>query len=247
MSTAGRAALPIVALPGWGMRGAIFRGVAKAHWQLVDLPGYGEVPLPTDYRVETLADVLAANAPPRCVVLGWSMGSLLAQAWAVRHPASVAALILVSATPCFQQRADWPHGLPAADVHAFAAGVAADWRSTVQRFLSLQARGSDAARSVIARLRAELQATGEPNPATLAAGMQLLADTDLRDRVAAIQVPTLLVHGTRDALCPLGATEWLRDHSQNARLVTIPGAAHAPFLSHPQAFGAALEAFVDAL
>ncbi len=210
-----------------------------------DLPGYGDAALPDDYRVASLADVLSERAPEKIILLGWSMGSLIAQAWAVRHPEQVAALVLVAATPCFQQRTDWPHGLSTADVEAFSSGVASDWRTTLNRFLSLQARGSEDARHLIAQLRAELAAGVDPSPETLAAGMRLLAETDLRDQAAAITQPTLLIHGGRDGLCPLPGAAWLAAQIPNARLAVIERAAHAPFLSHPGEFSALLREFVD--
>jgi pimeloyl-[acyl-carrier protein] methyl ester esterase len=238
--------LPVVCLHGWGMRGAIFRGIAQPGWITPDLPGYGTSTLPDNATAASLADVLSAQAPDKIILLGWSMGSLIAQAWAARHPQQVEALILVAATPCFQQREKWAHGLPAADVAAFAQGVASDWRATLNRFLSLQARGSEDARSLIAQLRAEISGAGEPRPETLAAGMRLLAETDLRDAVSTLKQPTLLIHGERDGICPLPAAQWLAAQMPNAQLTLIARAAHAPFLSHPQAFNTLVSGFIHA-
>jgi len=169
---------PLLCLHGWGMRGAIFADLALPGRAVLmpDLPGYGDAPLPTTvYSAEAIARQLAAHAPARLALLGWSMGSLVAQAWARLFPEQVERLILVSATPCFRQRADWPHGLSDADIAAFSEGVVLDSRATLARFLSLQARGSEDARAVIARLRMALAALGEPSATTLAAGMALLA------------------------------------------------------------------------
>lgn len=236
---------PLVGLHGWGMRGAVFNQVGADYGIFPDLPGYGATALPNDYTAARLADALAQNAPKKITLLGWSMGSLIAQVWAARHPQQVEALVLVAATPCFQQRADWSHGLSANEVTAFATGVATDWRATLQRFLALQARGSEDARHLIAHLRAELAAGGDPHPETLLAGMRLLAETDLRDQATAIVQPTLLIHGARDGLCPLSAAQWLAAQLPNARLAVIERAGHAPFLSHPEAFNALLLEFLD--
>lgn len=248
----GRKGVPVVCLHGWGMRGVIFKkswSDPNLKWgsdhDFPDLPGYGDTALPQDYSAAALADQLANNAPDKIILLGWSMGGLIAQAWALRHPQQVAALVLVAATPCFRQREDWSHGLPAGDIEAFANGVASDWRATLNRFLSLQARGSEDARSLIAQLRAELTASGDPRPETLAAGMRLLAETDLRDQAAAISQPTLLIHGARDGLCALSGAKWLSGQIPKARLAVIERAAHAPFLSHPGEFYALLREFVD--
>lgn len=236
--------LPVVCLHGWGMRGSVFSGVAQPGWQRPDLPGYGDTALPADNRATALADRMAAEAPERLILLGWSMGGLIAQAWAARHPEQVAALVLVAATPCFQQRADWPQGLPANEVARFSEGVKSDWRGTLNRFLSLQARGSDDARTLIAQLRAEVADAGDPCPETLAAGMRLLAETDLRDQAAHITQPTLLIHGARDGLCAVSGAAWLAEEIPNARLAVLERAAHAPFLSHPGEFSALLREFI---
>jgi pimeloyl-[acyl-carrier protein] methyl ester esterase len=59
-----------------------------------------------------------------------------------------------------------------------------------------------------------------------------------------VNAPTLVIGGERDLLVPLAATQALAAALPNAIHRTISGAAHAPFLSHPQAFARALEGFV---
>jgi pimeloyl-[acyl-carrier protein] methyl ester esterase len=68
--------------------------------------------------------------------------------------------------------------------------------------------------------------------------------TDLREEVGRLFQPTLLIHGDRDTLAPLSAAHWLAMHMQRAQLRVIAGAAHAPFLSHADAFCESVEAFM---
>jgi pimeloyl-[acyl-carrier protein] methyl ester esterase len=63
--------------------------------------------------------------------------------------------------------------------------------------------------------------------------------------MARIAQPTLVVAGARDTLALPEAGRWLADQLPNARYALIPGAAHVPFLSHADAFGAALDSFLD--
>lgn len=109
-------------------------------------------------------------------------------------------------------------------------------------------RGEDGVvvgRDVLAALRESLFARTAPSPATLATALDVLAQTDLRAEVAAIAAPTLVVTGLRDALTPAAAGAWLATRIPQARHVSIDGAAHAPFLSHPAAFVDALHGFLD--
>ena len=129
----------------------------------------------------------------------------------------------------------------------FGDELRVSYRATLQRFLTLQVQGRGeggvTARDVLATLRDSLFARSVPSAATLSAALAMLADTDLRADVARIRQPALVITGPRDALTPPGAGEWLAQHLPAARHVSIEGAAHAPFLSHPAAFLAALQDF----
>lgn len=63
---------------------------------------------------------------------------------------------------------------------------------------------------------------------------RVLRQADLRPTVLArpLQVPTLLIHGTRDGAVPLAQSQWLADHSERADLVTLPGAGHICYAEH---------------
>jgi len=209
-----------------------------------DLPGLRGDPLPAPYTAESLADRLAQFCPTPCSVLGWSMGGMVALAWAARHPQQVRALILVGTTPVFINRSDWTYGLAPAVLDGYAQALMQDPRATLLRFLALQARGGEAARAVIARLRTLLLAQPLPQGATLAAGLELLRAVDLRRLVPEVHCPTLVVHGSHDALCPPQAGRWLAQHLPTARLALHERAAHAPFLSHPEWFAETVRRFL---
>jgi pimeloyl-[acyl-carrier protein] methyl ester esterase len=150
----------------------------------------------------------------------------------------------VGASPVFVNRPGWDHGMAPEVLAGFAESLRQDYRATLLRFLSLQARGGYAAREVIARLRDTVFQRGEPDAATLAAGLELLRDVGLLDAAASVSCPTLVVHGGYDTLCPAAAGIWLARHIPGARLELHEHAAHAPFLSHPRWFAERVEAFL---
>jgi pimeloyl-ACP methyl ester carboxylesterase len=82
-----------------------------------------------------------------------------------------------------------------------------------------------------------------PVSITLAGTQVLLAD--IRDRMAAIRVPTLLVWGDGDPLVPLRYGEAMQQQIPGSRLVVLPRAAHVPMWDAPEAFNEAALAFLD--
>jgi pimeloyl-[acyl-carrier protein] methyl ester esterase len=236
---------PLVYLHGWGLHGGIWSETAAMIPGLTpDLPGYGNVPSAVPYNAESLADALAATLPDATAVCGWSLGGMVALALAARHPHKVARLVLVATNPVFVSRPDWPHGLASEVLAEFAWALGEDYKATLLRFLSLQARGGDQARAVIERLRSSVFLRGEPAPAVLAAGLDLLREVDLRRLIEQVRCPVLVVHGAYDMVCPTGAGRWLAENLPDARLALHERAAHAPFLSHPDWFVAALRGFL---
>lgn len=236
-------------LHGWGLHGGVWDALRAAlpeqAMHTPDLPGYCDTPSLAPYTAEALADEIAPTLPDAGQLLGWSMGSMVALALAARHPEKVKALVLVASTPSYVNRNGWDKGLTPELLQSFADGVQNDYRATLMRFLSLQARGGDAAREVIARLRESVFARGEPGAQTLADGLELLRNVDLREMAKQVQAPTLLVHGGYDGLCLPEAAEWLVNEMPNARLALQAKAAHAPFLSHPEWFAEELKGFLS--
>lgn len=236
---------PLVYLHGWGLHGGIWSETAALMPGLTpDLPGYGEAPSTVPYSAEALADALAATLPNKAAVCGWSLGGMVALALAARHPHKVARLVLVATNPAFVSRPDWQYGLAPEVLAEFARTLREDYKATLLRFLSLQARGGDQARAVIERLRGDVFMRGEPAAGVLAAGLDLLREVDLRGVVAQVRCPVLVVHGAYDMLCPSGAGRWLAEHLPDARLALHERAAHAPFLSHPDWFADELRRFL---
>lgn len=247
VATAGRG--PAVALiHGWGLHGGAWGGIvgrlaAEFTVHAVDLPGHGGSPRVAG-GLDGWVEALAASLPPAHLV-GWSLGGQLALALAAARPARALSLALVATTPRFVAAPDWPAALGADVLAAFAADLAADPQATLARFLALQAQGDAAARTAVRELRARLAERPPPAADALADALALLAGNDLRRMVRGVAAPTLLLHGGRDPLVPAAAVRWLARALPQARLESFPAAAHAPFVTAPDAFAGALAAFVN--
>jgi pimeloyl-[acyl-carrier protein] methyl ester esterase len=245
---------PLVLLHGWAMHsgvwGSLFAHLAKRHRvHAVDLPGHGRSaptePFTLDGIVDALEATFSGDAFP-LAVLGWSLGGMIAMRWTRVRPERIGRLALVCTTPRFVAGPDWPHAISAPALSRFGDELHVAWKETVLRFLALQIKGGERSRAVLATLRAKLFARGEPSPRVLAAGLALLRCEDLRAEVGAIGQPALVIAGSRDTLTPAAAGAWLAAALPHARYVAIEGAAHTPFVSHPDAIEPALDRFLDA-
>lgn len=227
---------PLVLLHGWGLSSQIWSSLLPrlaGEVIALDLPGHGATPAAHGPGLADWSDALVPKIPLGATLCGWSLGALIALDLARRHPARVGRLILLGATPRFVAEQGWPHGLAAPIVAGFQAGFATDPVATLRRFVALQTLGDARRRQVAAALSEALPPPGGGDQAALAAGLALLADTDLRPGLGEIHQPVRLLHGQGDALMPVAAATWLADALPQARLTVLEDCGHAPFLSRP--------------
>ncbi|MDX5363249.1 MAG: alpha/beta fold hydrolase [Pseudazoarcus pumilus] len=228
---------PLVLLHGWGMSPRIWNGLRICLSPRIVatpvLPGhYGSASPGT--TLHAWSNAVLATLPQRCVLVGWSLGAMIALDLAARHPERIEQLVLFGASPKFVAAQDWPHGLDADTVRGFNDGFAQDAAATLRRFLALQALGEAQRRGVTHSLGRAVATPDEFNPAALADGLTVLAISDLRALTAQLRVPTLLIHGHDDAVMPLAAAHWLENALPAARLEVLEGAGHAPMVSQPE-------------
>jgi len=251
---------PLLLIHGWGMHGGMWGAVTEQlaryfHVLAVDLPGHGYSKLPSHaggrgaggegFDLDFIVDQLSAQFAEPLAVCGWSLGGQVALHWAAREPEKIKRLVLVTSTPCFAERDDWPSGMARATLQQFAAELEKNHAATLRRFLALQVRGSEGEHELLASLRELLFSRGEPHPDALRGGLEILRDADLRSALPEIGQPALVIAGERDKLTPPEASHYLAQTLPNARVVEIEGAAHAPFLSHPQIFVQHLKSFLN--
>jgi len=240
----------LVLLHGWALHGGMWgpwldRLENQARLHVVDLPGHGRSHWAAGTRgIDGLARAVLPHVPSGAIVLGWSLGGMLALELARRHPRHLRALILMATTPKFLAGPDWEHGLAPAVLDEFTHGLAQDYRRTVQNFLALQTRGDEHALATLRMLRSKLASHGEPDERALAAGLVVLRNADLRDALPRIALPALVVAGEHDRLTPPGAGRELAAQLPMARYRLIERSGHAPFLSHPDAVLAEVHGFL---
>lgn len=233
---------PLVFIHGWGMHGGFWASTTEQLNQdyttnQIDLPGHGHSPLTCgSYGLPTLVNEVGKLIKENTTLIGWSLGGMIAIEIARQFPASIARLILVASTPQFHTSPNWPHAMKADTLAIFAQQLKYHADKTLQRFLALQAHGCHNARQTIRTMQALLSTREMPRPQALEGGLTILRNVDLHTSLVQIKCPTLIIHGDRDVIIPVQATQAFDQHIADVQTAIIPSAGHAPFLTHPEAF-----------
>lgn len=232
----------ITFLHGWGLNSGVFDILVESLQQdfevtLIDIPGYGENydKMPEYYDLTNLVSMLRGIVPKNSTLVGWSMGGLVAQQFAIEHPSYLEKLILVSSTPKFSQQDNWP-GIKANVLETFKHSLNLDFVKTLGRFMAIQAMGSEHAKSDIKRIQKAVENYHSPNFTALKAGLDLLDNQDLRENSKNIKVPIVGFFGKKDTLVPVSAVEAIKNYLPTMQTEVFEKASHAPFISHHQEF-----------
>lgn len=214
-----------------------------------DHRGHGDSDVPAGpYTVSALAEdaaQLLAELEQRfgtgpVVWVGLSLGGMVGQELALRHPERLRALVLANTTAGYDTagREHWSERVAAVE----AGGIEAVADAVLQRWFTpafLNARPA-----VSARWRRRLVTT--PAAGYLGA-CHAVRQHDAAARLAGIEVPTLVVAGARDESTPVAMAEGLTQGIPEARLEVLEQAAHLSVIEQPAAFEAVLRRFLAGL
>lgn len=255
---------PLVFVHGWATDSWVWEDVARgfgARATNIDLPGHGgkgawDTPdlAPAVRSIDEAVSVIGDRRP---VGVGWSLGSMaLVAAQATSSP--FRALVLVGSTPCFVARDGFPWGQSRALVKRMIMDMKKDPASTVDRFYGLNF--TDAEKGSV-KARAMMERYAFPGPvscegevpgcfpsfryADMTTALEALYSTDLRGLLERVDVPVLLVHGSDDEICHLGAARHMAGRMAGARLEVIEGAGHAPHLTRTEEFMPTINDFIS--
>lgn len=238
----------LVLLHGVGADARMFDPVIAplaAHADVVawNLPGYGgragRAPLGFPDLARDLVDALDRRGVARAVILGHSIGGMLAQEVAASFPDRVAGLVLSATTSAFGSR-DGSFQETFLKTRLAPLDAGATMAELAARFVPSLV--GPAARPEAAPTAAALM-SALPE-ATFRAGLECLVTFDRRDDLTRIAVPTLVLAGEADTNAPLKSMTRMAEAIPGARLVVFPGIGHLAPLECPEAYAAAVGGFL---
>src|SRR5262245_49229851 len=207
----------------------------------VDLPGHGESSAPPGSSIDDYAAAVADFARTLgcgpVVVVGHSLGGSIAIALAAQQPALVRGLVLIAS--CVK--------LPLVDsvgerLVAFLPGPVRRllFFSMAKKVLFAPGASADAIASGMQDLRT-------CRPETILADVRAARAMDLTERAAVLDVPTLVLAGSRDRLTTPTLAAELSVLIRSGRLRIADGAGHMLPLEAPAWVNREIVAFIDSL
>lgn len=219
--------LRLVWLHGWGqsrlaLKPLAQRFAAQAECFLIDLPGFGEAPLPPpDWGTAQYSEMLAGwlgrlGRNAKTVLVCHSFGGRVALRLAAAHPALVDGLVLIAGAGLRRHRS-----LTSRAKALFLRLVIRGARLVDER---LQSRLAD-------RLRERLGSADYRRAGALRSVLVRVVNEDLTEEARRVGCPTLLVYGERDDQTPPEFGERFKALIPATELIVLPGFDHYSILS----------------
>lgn len=233
-----------LALGGWIGSGEMWLpvlGRLSQSWRTVTFDqrgsGTSHVPNRDITREGWVDDVLAvmdAQGIERCLVMSDSSGCFPAVLAAVKCPERFSGLVLIGGAP--RMPLDWQRRL-------FGLGLRVASGPILKKFAHMCLPEDDTGH--VRRWLWDICRRAEPRNATRL--LKILAGFDLTEVAPSLSTPTLIVHGSRDAIQPLSDGEALASLIPGSELVVMEGKGHVPMMSSPDEVVSIIETWVEGL
>jgi class 3 adenylate cyclase/pimeloyl-ACP methyl ester carboxylesterase len=196
-------------------------------------------PAPLEQRMDDLRAVMDAAGSKRAAIIGLSEGAPLAILFSASYPERVSALALCGAFICGNLDADDnPGGEHFVQTAKLVDEAMRDWGSgRMMRLFAPSAEGSLLHQGMASFERAAA------SPRMARAFYDMNVETDVRDILPTVSVPTLVVHREHEIM-DIEQARYAASHIPGAKLVVLPGEDHIPFFGDVDRYVGEIESFL---
>lgn len=228
---------PIVLIHGWGFDARSMLPLAEKlapHYQVtyVDLPGiYRSEMLLSDNSLAALVNLLVPIIPPKAIILGWSLGGLVALQLAAKIP-DVKQLILLMATPCFVAQPDWP-GTSPISFSDFLQLANNNMTQALQQFFYLQACAYAKPRAILPQLLSYATPLTASSQSALLSWLALLGNIDLRSYLTELTCPILAIYAKTDPVINFATATTINSFNPTIKVISLADSCHTALITEP--------------
>jgi len=237
----------IVLLHGWGTNSNSWSPLISelektANVVAFDLPGFGDSDSIPDFNLDAVLSLIAAHLPEKCILIGWSLGGILATQLAARYPNKITKIITLAANAKFVASENYKAAMSPSTNRQFNQGFSTDPAGTLKLFCGLLSQGDSNERALLKKVRSLIQ----PDVANKnwSQALELLSQIDNREVFAKLSQEGLHLLGEKDALVPVTAYDFMSISNPKQKLKIIPAAAHAIHWSNPELIASLITDFL---
>jgi class 3 adenylate cyclase/pimeloyl-ACP methyl ester carboxylesterase len=169
---------------------------------------------------EDIGAVLDAVGSTEAVLAAELDAGPFAVLYSAMHPERVKGLVLSNTAARFPRADDYPFGFTTEEIDAFVELVSTFWGTPQMAVFGNPSLSIDDERSRISARTMRASAT----PRAAAAQYEyILRNLDVRQALASIQAPTLILHTTDNRVVPIELSQYLADHIDRATFIELPG------------------------
>lgn len=180
--------------------------------------------------------------------IGWSLGGQVLLEAALNYPDLFKGIILVASSPCFVEKKDFPYGQPQGVVKRMLKDIKKDFSKAMERFYPLNFTGDELANNDAKRFLEYYKKTSETfHHPSIVKSLEALMAFDICENLKHIKTPALIIQVSEDSVCPASASAYLAKNLGNAKIETLRGAGHIPFLTRSEEFNKIVRGFIKAL
>lgn len=227
----------LIMLPGWSMKSFVWNKLNKLlsnDFELI-LIEWNDVLSLNEFK-ERVIRVIKEKQISTFSLLGWSLGSLVAQDIVSDDLWNIKNLILIGCTSSFIQHREngYNFGWNRKILERMKSKLYKTPQETLYDFydamFSKEEKQKDYNNEFLQLVGNNIQ---NQSTDSLLLGLDYLIQKDLRLKLSCINIPTLIIQGDDDNICPLCGAEYMKNNLENSSIEIIKEAGHIPFFTNP--------------
>lgn len=239
----------LIILPGWGMKSFVWgkiKELLSKDFQLI-LIEWDNINSLEEFKQRVIR-VIEEKHITNFSILGWSLGSLVAEEIAIDNRYKINNIILIGGTSSFVQHKEdrYNIGWNKRIVERMKSQVTISTpKETLFNFDNAMFSESEKQMGYDIEFQELRGDTIENNSIdSLLVGLDYLIKKDLRNKLVDIKVPLLMIHGEEDSICPLEGAKYIKNIISSSKIEIIKNGGHIPFFTNPSRCYRAISEFI---
>lgn len=241
----------VLFLHGWSFDESVWSKqidnlISKYRVITLDLPGHGQSNYKSNIDIIKEIKFIAEELGLKSInLIGHSLGGFLLLQLALKYPELIKKLVLIGTPAKFVESKEYSYGLKKSEINKLRNFLTKDYPNILLVFMrwlfTKDEHDQEDFRSIWEKLTKE---RAWPQKEAMADFLFIIEKEDIRKQLSSINIPTLIICGTSDPICPVESIDYLNKQIKDSRVELFLGCGHLPFLTQPKRFNKLVEEFL---